>query len=82
LGDSKTVNLSLQNVNENLPKGLKSIQTSNTLLHWVTLSSVFQQLMLDVDSPNPNAPVLKQTEHFVVVNIPNSNIAGGDILAG
>lgn len=38
--------------------------------------------MLDIDSPNPDAPILKQTEHFVVVNIPNSNIAAGDILAG
>ncbi len=40
------------------------------------------QLMLDVDSPNPANPSLRQTEHFVVVNIPDANIAAGDILAG
>ena len=38
--------------------------------------------MIDADSPNPEKSHLKETEHYLIVNIPDSNIASGDVLAG
>ncbi len=38
--------------------------------------------MIDADSPNPERSHLKETEHFLVINIPDSNLAAGDVLAG
>ena len=39
-------------------------------------------MMVDPDSPNPARPHLQQTEHFMIINIPDSDIAKGDVLAG
>ena len=38
--------------------------------------------MIDPDSPNPDKPFLKETEHYLVVNIKDSSVATGDVLAG
>jgi len=38
--------------------------------------------MVDVDSPDPDNPILAETEHLLIVNIPEANIAQGDLLAG
>lgn len=39
-------------------------------------------MMVDVDSPNPDDPNLRETEHMLIVNIPEANVAHGDLLAG
>ena len=38
--------------------------------------------MIDPDSPDPDRPTLKETEHYLVVNIQDSRVATGNILAG
>ncbi|TKR66808.1 hypothetical protein L596_023046 [Steinernema carpocapsae] len=64
--------------------GTKVIPSTVQSVPWVTWdmdpNTLYTLVMIDPDTPSPTKPVTREWRHWLVTNIPEDNVKGGEII--